>query len=949
MKQPEKTIRLIITLTQHPVLGVLLTPYTAEDLPDGTIKLLEHGGHLSSPAKLTDAEQKAIKIATAYSDKSLMKVFSKETVVTAFLKKLTEENFKKAVRPFIDKKMLEMLELMRVERIPFYQNEKGNKILFAHNNIKVPHDYAESLFHFEADDDHFSYSLQCKREGKAVPLTEQKPVIVLTPSPASILLGNELLLFRNISSMRIIPFTNKNIVSVSASETDKYLEKVVLPILRFHDITFSGLRIFEEQRNCLPRLSVEENIFDATVLRLSFHYEDETFYPGSAGQRKSARIHKDTDGRMSIRYFCRDLETEKQLADILETTHLKLVNDCYYRLREDAPEKDMVQWIVANRRMLGSRFRLLSGNHEADYCLDDIRMEQEITKEPDWFELHITVVVGTFRIPFIRFRKNILTGKREYILPDGRIILLPEEWFSKYTNLLEHSEAEDEETGNMRLKHTFIGLVESAFSDARDRKKLPYQAKEHIAQPASLKAKLRNYQEEGFNWMLHLNKHRLGGCLADDMGLGKTLQTLSLLQHIYDNGQSLPASLIVMPTSLLHNWRKEIRRFTTLRVYEFTAIGWPGGTNYKSLFDRYHLILTSYGMMRNHIEALKQYRFEYVVLDESQHIKNSDSQTFKTAIMLRGNGRLTLTGTPIENSLKDLWSQFHFFQPDLLGTESAFQKEFIIPIRQGNKRVESKLQQLIAPFILRRCKEEVAPELPQLTEEIIYCEMTDGQKEEYNKEKNSLRNVLLQLNTDQEELSKITILNGINHLRQLACHPRMVDENFQGSSGKLQEIVSTFETLKSEGHKVLIFSSFVKHLDLIAEVFQTNGWPYAMLTGSSTDREEEIRRFAETDSIQAFLISLKAGGVGLNLTQADYVFIIDPWWNPAAELQAIARAHRIGQEKHVFAYRFITEGSIEEKIVVLQDEKKELFDTFITDNNPLRSLSDKEWAGLLGE
>lgn len=521
-----------------------------------------------------------------------------------------------------------------------------------------------------------------------------------------------------------------------------------------------------------------------------------------------------------------------------------------------------------------------------------------------------------------------------------------------------------------------------------------------------MKAKLRNYQEEGFNWMVHLSKHNFGGCLADDMGLGKTLQTLTLLQYTYDNreledidqqenatantdenklvelpfeeksdGQlslfseltvdntlptqakssgnnqpekpRLPASLIVMPTSLLHNWKKETRRFTTLTVYEFTGHGSSGKANFKPIFDRYNLILTSYGLMRKHIATLTQYNFEYIVLDESQHIKNSDSQTFKSATMLRSNNKLILTGTPIENSLKDLWSQFHFVEPQLLGPESTFQKLFATPIKQGNERIEAKLQLLISPFILRRCKEEVAPELPPLTEEIIYCEMTDGQKEAYEKEKNSLRNVLLQLKTSTEKASNFTVLNGINHLRQLACHPRMVEENFQGTSGKLQEIISTFETLRSEGHKVLIFSSYVKHLELIAEVFEANNWPFALLTGSSTKREEEIKRFTDTEKIQAFLISLKAGGVGLNLTQADYVFIIDPWWNPAAELQAIARAHRIGQNKQVFAYRFITEGSIEEKIIQLQEEKKELFATFITENNPLKSLNDGEWEKLL--
>lgn len=457
--------------------------------------------------------------------------------------------------------------------------------------------------------------------------------------------------------------------------------------------------------------------------------------------------------------------------------------------------------------------------------------------------------------------------------------------------------------------------------------------------------------------MIHLNKHHFNGCLADDMGLGKTLQTLALLQYIYDNPVSEPekftapqaASLIVMPTSLLHNWRKEIARFTTLAAYEYTGTHFSGEQQMVALFNTYPLILTSYGILRKHIDMLHQYPFHYVVLDESQHIKNSDSQTFKAVVQLQSNHRLILTGTPIENSLKDLWSQFFFLQPGLLGTEGDFQKQFIVPIKQGNNRIEGKLQRITRPFILRRNKQEVAPELPSLTEEIIYCEMTAPQKEVYRKEKNTLRNLLLEFSTQKERHSNLTILNGITRLRQLACHPRMISDDYLSSSGKLKEIISTFETLRSEGHKVLIFSSFVKHLELVAEVFKANHWSYAWLTGTSINREKEIERFAGNKEIHAFLISLKAGGVGLNLTQADYVFIIDPWWNPAAELQAVSRAHRIGQNKHVFAYRFITEESIEEKIIRLQEEKKRLSETFITESNPLQMLTDAEWAGLLDE
>ena len=364
-------------------------------------------------------------------------------------------------------------------------------------------------------------------------------------------------------------------------------------------------------------------------------------------------------------------------------------------------------------------------------------------------------------------------------------------------------------------------------------------------------------------------------------------------------------------------------------------------------FGRFQLIFTTYGMMRNNIDLLSSYKFEYIVLDESQNIKNSESLTFRSALQLESKYRLVLTGTPIENSLKDLWAQFRFIQPDLLGTESAFQKQFMIPIRQGNARVEAQLQQLISPFILRRSKSEVAPELPPLTEETIYCDMPEEQNTLYEQEKNSLRNILLQHPQNMDKLHSFSILNGILRLRQLACHPQLIYPDFNGASGKAIQIIEIFDTLRSEGHKVLIFSSFVKHLEVLAEAFRERGWKYALLTGATNNRPSEIAHFTEQKDVQAFLISLKAGGVGLNLTQADYVFIIDPWWNPAAESQAIARAHRIGQDKQVIAYRFITQNSIEEKILYLQDEKRKLAETFVTDSETLPALSNEQWVDLL--
>lgn len=568
------------------------------------------------------------------------------------------------------------------------------------------------------------------------------------------------------------------------------------------------------------------------------------------------------------------------------------------------------------------------------------------------------------------------------MLPDGQVALLPEDWFEKYSDLFTFGDDRPEE---IRVRKMHLGVVSAL--EQEDTVSKEYVQKESVVIPPKIKTVLRPYQQDGFSWLVHLAANGFGGCLADDMGLGKTLQTITLLQHIYDpeepkavvlsspapqnitvdsSGQfsffgmdmpgeipyeevkkekeetTVPASLVVVPTSLLPNWKREIRKFSTLSVY--TYMGDQKRKEPWKSFDRYNIVLVTYGLLRRDIELLEKYRFTYVILDESQNIKNPASMTYHSVVRLQCEHRLVLTGTPIENSLKDLWAQFNFINPGLLGSADGFRKHFIHPItKEGNDNARKRLQQIIRPFFLRRTKQQVAPELPPLTEEVVYCEMTPEQREVYQKEKNALRNTILQ----ERHKNSFVALNGITRLRQLANHPHMVLADYEGGSGKMEQVLDAFETLVSEGHKVLIFSSFVTHLKLLADAFTEREWLYAMLTGSTLDRESEITRFSTRNDVSAFFISLKAGGVGLNLTDADYVFILDPWWNPAAELQAESRAHRIGQEKQVFVYRFITADTIEEKIRNLQESKSELAETFISENDPLKSLTDKEWEDLL--
>ena len=1015
MKEALTTNQVVIVLVEHPVLGLLLVPYTVGRALDNTLEVIEQAFHASPDAlkKMNEAEQKAIDIASHYTEKYLMGVYSREKTVPKFLRKLTEDSnkLKQQIRPFIEKKLLEMLELICNGQLPFYQKPSGSKQLYEHHAYRVHPHNLKTHFSFKVTEEHFSYQLQCYDDDTPVSLMEQKPVVVLTSNPATLLLGMDLYTFSHIEASRLLPFTKKERISADASLTEKYIDNIIIPLARYHDISIQGLKVVREKRPCNAYLYLEDTIYNDTLLRLDFRYGEQSFSPQPSDETRKFVFREQEEEEIVIHYFQRNSTAERKAVHLLQKAGLQCISDSHFKLSSAAPEKNITEWISHHRQMLLEEFVLSSDTQNKPYYLPEIRIEQSCEDGPDWFDLHITVVIGNQRIPFSRFRKNILEGNREYILPDGRIVLLPEEWFSKYANLLEAGKESDK---TIRLKRPFIGVIESILEKDRQSTSIKTLLSKEIPVPIGLKANLRSYQQKGFSWLANLYLEGFGGCLADDMGLGKTLQTLALLQYVYKPGNTTEAiretidlkkaestsdclpqkqvffdekgqfslfpmqskeeensriapqvpqipepvqkqnrisplhgTLIVVPTSLLHNWKREASRFTNLSMMEYNGSSPNEITRLKKYFDRYHLIFTTYGTMRNNIATLSQYTFECIVLDESQNIKNSESLTFRSAIQLRSKHRLILTGTPIENSLKDLWAQFHFLQPELLGNETTFSKHFINAIRQGDERMKDRLRQLITPFILRRSKQEVTPELPSLTEEVVYCDMTERQNELYQHEKNSLRNILLEQTAEKGQQS-FTVLNGILRLRQLSCHPQLVLPDFIGDSGKLYQIIETFETLRSEGHKVLIFSSFVKHLELVAGEFRKRKWDYAFLTGSSTNRTEEIARFNRDPKNQAVHISHKAGGVGLNLTQADYVFIIDPWWNPAAESQAIARAHRIGQNNQVIAYRFITQGSIEEKIIQLQEEKRKLAETFITDTEQLPALTNREWARLLG-
>lgn len=561
-----------------------------------------------------------------------------------------------------------------------------------------------------------------------------------------------------------------------------------------------------------------------------------------------------------------------------------------------------------------------------------------ITSGVDWFDVNTIVRYGDQEVNFHEIRRALLKRERFIKLADGSIGQIPEEWLKRYKALFDLGE---ETADGLRVHDYHLPLVDTLLQDADEQHiAADYQQRKQALSsfesiqpqpvPQGFNGELRAYQKAGVDWLYFLYEYSFGGCLADDMGLGKTIQVLAYLQLMKEKGLLNGPSLLVVPKSLIANWMREAERFTPgLSMIEFV-----GNTRKKDLtvFANVDVVLTTYGTMLRDIEFLRACPFFYTILDESQNIKNPLSQSSKAARLLRAQHRLVMTGTPVENNTFELWSQFAFLNPGLLGNMEYFRREFATPIESHTDEDTSQLlKRLVYPFILRRTKEQVAPELPEQTERVLYTDLGPAQRKLYNHTRDYYRGLLMGMIDDEGmDQARMKILEGLLRLRQICIHPALVDSSYHGDSAKFELLLETLETLHSEGHKALIFSQFVQTLHLLQEELNARKIRYTYLDGQTNDRQKQVDIFQTDLSIPFFLISLKAGGVGLNLTAADYVIHIDPWWNPAVEMQAADRAHRIGQDKPVFVYKIIARDSVEEKILKLQEHKKELVDQLIS-------------------
>lgn len=562
-----------------------------------------------------------------------------------------------------------------------------------------------------------------------------------------------------------------------------------------------------------------------------------------------------------------------------------------------------------------------------------------VTSGIDWFDVQTTVNFGEVQAALGEIRRAVRKRERFVKLADGSIGELPPEWIERYRHLFALGEEKDDQ---LRVAHHHLTLLDQLLAEEGARAQTDRQFERRRAQlrdfggikeqklPKHFVGELRPYQRAGYDWLHFLREYKFGGCLADDMGTGKSVQTLALLQSLKERKSSTRASLMVVPRSLVFNWEREAARFTPrLRVLNFAT---AERAKEVSDFDDYDLVLTTYGVLRRDLETLRRYEFNYLILDEAQAIKNPLAETAKAARLLRGAHRLTLTGTPVENTTLELWSQFAFLNPGLLGSADYFREEFTAPIeRQGDEAAAQFLRKMVYPFVLRRTKEMVAKELPPRTERQLECEMEPAQRKFYQQKREYYRALLLRMIEDEGvDRARFKVLEGLLRLRQICNHPRLVDKSFKGGSAKFELLLETLVTLHAEGHKALVFSQFVGMLKLVQAELKKRRLPFAYLDGQTRDRQTRVDDFQNNASIPFFLISLKAGGVGLNLTAADYVIHVDPWWNPAVEMQATDRTHRIGQQKPVFIYKLIVRDSVEEKILALQQRKRALVTQLIT-------------------
>nr|WP_315245304.1 DEAD/DEAH box helicase [uncultured Flavobacterium sp.] len=847
-----------------------------------------------------------------------------------------------AIRQYLKFNLSSFYDLIVKEQFPLSLNMSAEKD-FYRSRITVELLEFEPQIQFDKHSEGITYTLSLK-ENKTTFSPMNSSIDILLDEPGWLIIDKKLGQLKELNAKKLTPFLKKKSIEIPSKLVDDYFKGFIPEIAKKIDIEATGFEM--EQRDQIISSTIQP-VYDffknCYYLNLYFDYNGYVFDAG-----KTKKTHSFVD--FSIPNEPKIIQFKRSAVEILYTKKLleiglvKVKNELFGLETEANDPYINIQLIIDNKEKLES----------LGFTIQNLKLESKeiitesntisIAKETkaDWFDIKIIVTVGNYKINFSEIIPNIRSKERLFQLPDGNYFLIPLEWFSKYGSLAKLAKTEN---GALLLRKSNFTALDGISEIDND-------VISHAEYTASdlLKATLRPYQIDGVKWLLgHFNSN-LGACLADDMGLGKTLQTLAVLVSVQEqlgfttkttnfdlfaNETTIEReplkALIVLPSSLVFNWFNESGKFTP----HFSKMQYVG--NDRKLLahklDSTDLIFTSYSIVHRDISILEKYNFRYLILDESQYIKNKNSKIFKAINKISTNHKIALSGTPIENSLDDLWSQMQFINPDILGSYAFFMENFKNPIeKKQNEEVLTELKNLIQPYILRRTKEQVLKDLPELTEQIYYCDMDPEQEKLYEKEKSKARNFLLK--TDGSSPDKISIINTLMKLRQLSNHPKMVDADSEIDSGKYIAVTNYLENLVKAKQKVIIFSSFVTNLNFYTHWCKQNKIEFCEITGETPagKREQQVKLFQENENPLLFFISLKAGGVGLNITKASYVLFLDPWWNPFAEKQGVARAHRIGQLNKVNVIRFISKNTVEEKIVKLQENKKLLSDSLLEES-----------------
>lgn len=719
----------------------------------------------------------------------------------------------------------------------------------------------------------------------------------------------------------------------------------LLPVLDWQNL---GDHIEQERQALTDKRIVFSEANHHLQIEVNFRYGSAAFPAYPEANRSLAH-----EGE-SLTIIVRDESAERAARQTLEE-HGLLFRNGSWSIAADYHPLDWMRTIVPELEAAGFTIEGEEALHRYRVHRQKPRIQIKVKSGPAWMDLNYKVTIGRESADIPDLWRQLESGRPYLRLADGSHVYLTDDVaerlraFSRYLDLNDGSGKSRLPMAGVALLRELEGVSDQFRLDGSAETLLEkyrrFDSIEAIAPPARLRGTLREYQQHGLDWLCFLNMFGFGGILADDMGLGKTVQVISLLLHRKERREAEGPSLIVVPLTLLFNWQEELAKFAP----DLTVMVYSGNraerTRLQKAFLSHDVVLCSYGVALQDQRALSAVEFEYLILDESQKIKNPQTKTYKAVTRLKSRFRLAMTGTPVENALTDLWAQVNFTNPGLLGTLKQFQAHYVdIPESEQSTQL-AILKKIIYPFILRRTKEEVERELPPLTEIVQYIEMSESQKETYESSVRRFREqIFAEIESRGIGQARIKIVEALTYLRQIACHPAILDDSVHlEDSGKVQLLVDMIEELIERGHKILIFSQFVRFLNLIRRLFEERRWRYEYLDGKVRDRAERIHNFQDNPDIAAFLISLKAGGLGLNLTAADYVIHLDPWWNPAVEQQATDRAHRIGQDKNVFVYKYIVRDTVEEKILTLQARKKALSEELITsDSGFVKSLTRED-------